>query len=83
MEIRPARPCDRRAVGRMTARTWRWGDYIMGVWRDWVSGERGRLFVAEESGRIVGIMYVEFRGRETYLAGARVAPEARGRGVGT
>jgi len=82
--IREAAPSDRRQVAEMLAEVWGGGDYIMGVWRDWVSSPDGDLLVAEADGRIVGVMYVEYRpAGEAYLAGARVHPGYRRMGVAT
>ncbi len=82
--IREAAPSDRRQVAEMLAEVWGGGDYIMGVWRGWVSSPEGDLLVAEADGRIVGVMYVEYRpADEAYLAGARVHPAYRRMGVAT
>ncbi len=80
--IREAAPSDRRQVAEMLAEVWGGGDYIMGVWREWLSSPSGDLLVAEVDGRVVGIMYVEYRpAGEAYLAGARVHPNYRRRGI--
>jgi len=82
--IREARPSDRRQVAEFTAHTWRWGDYIMSAWENWISDKRGKLLVAEEDNRVIGIMHLALRpGGEAYLAGARVHPMFRRKGVAT
>lgn len=82
--IREARSSDRRQVAELAALTWRWGDYLMSVWRRWLNSPNGDLLVAEADGKIVGIMYVEYRpAGEAYLAGARVHPRWRRMGVAT
>ena len=82
--VREARPSDRRQVAEFTAHTWRWGDYIMSTWEDWISDKRGKLLVAEEDSKVVGIMRLALRPEgEAYLAGARVHPMSRRKGVAT
>ncbi len=82
--IREARPSDRRQVAEFTSRTWRWGDYIMSAWEDWIKGENSKLLVAEEDGKVIGVMHLSLRPEgEAYLSGARVHPEFRRRGVAT
>lgn len=82
--IREARRSDRREVAEFTSRTWKWGDYIMSVWDQWISDEKGKLLVAEEGGKVIGLMRLAIRPEgEAYLAGARVHPDFRRRGVAT
>ena len=82
--VREAEPRDRRQIALFTSNTWSWGDYIMSVWRQWISDSNGKLLVAEYNHKVVGMMRVAFRpGGEAYLAGARVHPEYRRKGVAT
>jgi len=82
--IREARPSDRRQVAEFTSHTWRWGDYIMSVWENWISDTKGKLLVAEEDNKVIGLMRLSLRPEgEAYLAGARVHPKFRRKGVAT
>ncbi len=84
LTVREAAPTDRRQVAEMLTEVWGGRDYLMGVWREWLSSPSGDLLVAEVDGRIVGVMYVEYRpAGEAYLAGARVHPGYRKMGVAT
>ena len=53
-EIRAARPGDKGAVRALCARVWA-DDYISDVFDDWVRDRTGRLWVAVERGRMIGV----------------------------
>ncbi len=82
--VREAKPSDRRQVAEFTSRTWRWGDYIMSTWEEWISDKKGKLLVAQEDDKVIGLMRLALRPEgEAYLSGARVHPDFRRRGVAT
>lgn len=82
--IREAKRIDRRPIAEFTAKTWRWGDYVMAAWSRWMKDPSGKLLVAELQGKPVGLMFMRLReGGEAYLGGARVNPEYRRMGVAT
>jgi ribosomal protein S18 acetylase RimI-like enzyme len=81
--IRAARPSDKRAVGALCARIWE-DDYIADAFDDWVRDRTGRLWVAVERGRVIGVAKLTVRpSGESWLHGLRVDPEYRRRGVAT
>jgi ribosomal protein S18 acetylase RimI-like enzyme len=82
LEIRLAREEDREAVLAFTQHTWEWGDYIAGVWDEWLHDEHGTLLVAVKDGRPVGVSHLRMlNGEEAWLEGARVDPAFRQQGV--
>ena len=83
MTIRPARPGDRRAIERICAHTWEWGDYIPEVWDQWLADEQGLPIVGELEGRVVAMSRIRFQAPDQiWLEGMRVDPEYRRRGIG-
>ena len=87
--VRQARADDADAVAAFTSETWSEqgrGDYLADVFPEWVEtdGDDQRTFVADAGGEAVGVV----QGRlltesEAWAQGMRVAPDHRGRGVGT
>ncbi|HEX6060916.1 MAG TPA: GNAT family N-acetyltransferase [Candidatus Limnocylindria bacterium] len=83
MRIRAAQPGDRRAVRALCARIWS-DDYIPAVFDAWVRDRKGRLWVAVEDGRVIGIAKLTLStDREAWLHALRVDPGFRRRGVAT
>jgi GNAT superfamily N-acetyltransferase len=85
VEIRPARTDDVDDVVSFTEDTWEGGDYIPQVFEDWVAADDDtqRTFVADRDGRAVGLVQFSLVSEyEAWSQGMRVAPEARGEGVG-
>ena len=81
VKIRAARASDRRAVRTLCSRIWS-DDYIVGVFDEWVRDRRGRLWVAVQAARVVGIAKLTLLGdREAWLHALRVDPDHRRRGV--
>ncbi len=91
--VRQARPADETAVVAFTQDTWgerETGDYLPGVFADWVDsdGPRQRTLVADVAGRddpetaIAGVVQsVLLDDGEAWGQGMRVNPRYRGRGV--
>lgn len=83
IEIRRAKPSDKRAVLDIVRTVWGGEDYIPEVFDAWVRDRRGPLYAAVVSGRVVGIGKItRLTTDETWTEGARVAPRYRGRGIG-
>ncbi len=81
--IRPARPEDKSAVAAFTRGTFEWGDYLTGVFDEWLVDADGGFVVAEVDGDVVAVARgVMLSAREAWLQGARVHPDHRRRGVG-
>lgn len=79
---RPALAGDKAGMLALTAQIWDGHDYVPQVWDDWLLDSVGRLIVAQQQDRIVGL------GKLTCLAtgqwwveGLRVHPELQGRGI--
>jgi ribosomal protein S18 acetylase RimI-like enzyme len=82
IKLRAGRARDLAAVRQFTRRTFSWGDYLPRVWKYWVNGKRGKLFVAEADGRAVGTLHLKFLGEgEAWVEGMRVHPAFRQRGI--
>lgn len=65
------------------ARIWD-DDYIVAVFDEWTRDRRGRLWVAVDDGRVVGIAKLTLLGEhEAWLHALRVDPDHRRRGVAT
>lgn len=81
--IRPARLEDKETVLAFTKNTFgENGDYIAKVWDDWLADQEGPFWVAEASGRAVGIAKLTFHSQEeAWMEGLRVDPNYRGKGV--
>ncbi len=83
MRIRAARDDDERRVRALCARIWK-DDYLPECFGAWVRDRRGRLWVAVEDGRVVGVAKLTLLGdRECWLHALRVDPAYRRRGVAT
>src|SRR5256885_10460164 len=81
--IRAARPSDKRAVRALCARIWA-DDYVSDVFDDWVRDRKGRLWVAVEGDRLIGVAKLTVHpSGDSWLHGLRVDPERRRRGVAT
>ncbi len=82
IEIRPARPEDRDAVLAFCTNTWEWGDYIEGVWDDWLNNPQGLLLVATADGQPVGVAHVLMLNEtDAWFEGMRVDPNYRRQGI--
>lgn len=88
VHVRQATPEDEADVVEFTQDTWpeHGGDYLPRVFADWVASDDDtqRTFVADDDGTAVGVVQaVLLTDREAWMQGMRVAPDARGRGIGT
>ncbi|MDP8958782.1 MAG: GNAT family N-acetyltransferase [Actinomycetota bacterium] len=82
--IRPARAEDKEAVAVFTHHTFPWGDYVTGVFDDWLRDPKGRVMVAcDPADRAVGMARVTLLSpREAWAQGARIHPGFRRQGIG-
>ena len=82
--LRPGRPEDREAIEAFTRDTFSWGDYVAGVYPDWLTDPAGQTLVAEIGGEVVAVARAAILSAgEAWLQGSRVHPGHRRRGVGT
>jgi ribosomal protein S18 acetylase RimI-like enzyme len=82
--IRFARERDRDDVMEFVRNTWPWGDYIPEVWDTWLADNRGKMFVLELEGKVVGMNHIRILEEGVgWLEGVRIRPEYRGRGFAT
>ena len=58
MKIRQAKSSDKKEILGFCTNTFSWGDYIDQVWDYWFSDKNGRLFVAEDEGKKLGVSHV-------------------------
>ncbi len=79
MRIRKAKSFDKKEILEFCTNTFSWGDYIDQVWDYWFSDRNGRLFVAEDEGKKIGMSHVAIcpGGRSAWLEGVRVHPDYR------
>lgn len=79
MKIRQAKSSDKKEILGFCTNTFSWGDYIDQVWDYWFSDKNGRLFVAEDEGKKIGVSHVAIcpGSRAAWLEGVRVHPEYR------
>lgn len=76
--VRPANSTDKDAILAFCQDTFSWGDYIPEVWDDWLANTRGKIFVAVEGGRPIGMIHAAFlRDGVAWMEGMRVHPEYR------
>ena len=81
MRIRNASELDKLSVLEFCKNTFSWGDYIADVWDIWNS--KGRLYVLEEDGGIVGVYNLAISEKQAWVEGMRVHPQYRRRGIGS
>jgi GNAT superfamily N-acetyltransferase len=82
LTIRPGRPGDRLDMERICAHTWESGDYIPGVWADWLADERGLVVVGEVGDRMIALSKITFQPHDqVWLEGMRVEPDYRRQGI--
>ncbi len=82
--VRFARERDREEVMQFVRNTWPWGDYIPEVWDSWLADNRGKMFVLELGGKVVGMNHIRILEEGVgWLEGVRIRPEYRGRGFAT
>jgi N-acetylglutamate synthase-like GNAT family acetyltransferase len=79
MKIRQAKSSDKKEILGFCTNTFSWGDYIDQVWDYWFSDKNGRLFVAEDEGKKIGVSHVAIcpGSRAAWLEGVRVHPQYR------
>jgi GNAT superfamily N-acetyltransferase len=85
VSIRHAEPGDADDIAGFTQDTWDGGDYIPRVFEEWVEsdGDDQRTFVAEMAEDVIGLVqFTLVSDYEAWSQGMRVAPAARGKGVG-
>src|SRR5437867_4554579 len=80
MRIRNALEVDKSYVLEFCKNTFSWGDYIADVWEGWKS--KGRLYVLEEGGGVVGVYNLAISEKQAWVEGMRVHPQYRRRGLG-
>jgi RimJ/RimL family protein N-acetyltransferase len=84
LEIRRARPSDKREVLAAVRTLWGGQDRIPDVFDSWATHRTGPFFVAESGGRVVGMGKLTVLNEdEGWLEGGRVAPRWRRRGIAT
>ncbi|HEY7623658.1 MAG TPA: GNAT family N-acetyltransferase [Candidatus Limnocylindria bacterium] len=84
LEIRRARPRDKRAVREAVRTIWNGHDRVPRLFDRWVTHRSGPFFVALVRGRVVGMgKLTVVSAREGWLEGGRVAPRYRRRGIAT
>jgi ribosomal protein S18 acetylase RimI-like enzyme len=82
--IRRARRADKRQVLEAVRTIWGGQDRVPDVFDRWVTHRTGPFFVAESSGRVVGMgKLTVVTAAEAWLEGGRVAPGWRRRGIAT
>jgi len=82
--VRFAREEDRNDVMEFVRNTWSWGDYIPEVWDYWLADNKGKMFVVELGGRVVGMNHIRILEEGVgWMEGVRIRPEYRGRGFAT
>jgi GNAT superfamily N-acetyltransferase len=82
--IRRARRSDKRGVLSAVRTVWGGQDRVPELFDSWVTHRTGPFFVAESSGRVVGMGKVTLVSpTEAWLEGGRVAPRWRRRGIAT
>lgn len=80
--IRPARPEDREAVFAIAAQIWEGHDYLPEVWEEWLHDPAGPMVVAVFAQVPVAVAKITLQSpTEAWLAGMRVDPAHRGRGL--
>jgi ribosomal protein S18 acetylase RimI-like enzyme len=83
MKVRAAQKGDKPGVKALCARIWS-DDYVPEVFDQWVRDRRGRLWVAVEGDRVVGVAKLTVApSHEAWLHGLRVHPDYRRRGIAT
>lgn len=83
--IRHAELGDADDIAGFTQDTWEGGDYIPRVFDEWVESddENQQTFVAETGNEVVGLVQFTLVSEyEAWSQGLRVAPDARGKGIG-
>lgn len=83
--IRPGRKGDHPAIQEFTSNTFPWGDYVAKAFLKWVeeSPDVGQTYVAELSGKPVGVTHVRYISpEEAWFEGIRVHPNFRRLGIG-
>lgn len=82
LQIRRARPTDRRAVNEICRHIWGGEDYLPGIFDTWVRDRRGGLWLALLGGVPAGVAKLTLLGdHEAWLHALRVHPRFRKRGV--
>lgn len=81
MIIRSAQKKDREKILKIASHTWEGWDYVPQLIDEWLN--EGGLFIAKESGEIVGLTKTTILSRgELWLEGIRVKKELRRQGIG-
>jgi GNAT superfamily N-acetyltransferase len=80
--IRPARSEDRDPVMAIAAQIWEGHDYLPEVWESWLHDPAGPMIVAVLAGVPAAVAKITLQSpTEAWLAGMRVDPAQRGRGL--
>ncbi len=80
MNIRNAISDDKEHVLEFCKDTFSWGDYVADVWDGWKS--KGRLYVAEDDRKVVGVYNISIFKKQAWIEGMRVHPQYRRKGLG-
>jgi GNAT superfamily N-acetyltransferase len=84
VEVREARPADKKPLMDFIKDVWEGHDYIPRVWDDWLRDKGSKMFVVLADGRQVGMNRVRFlEDGSAWFEGARVHPQFRGMGLAT
>jgi len=82
VSIRRGRKEDEPFIRDFTQNTFYWGDYVGDAYSQWLT-ESGDVYVAEVSGRPVGVTHVRYLSpEEAWFEGIRVHPDFRRLGIG-
>ncbi|HME18524.1 MAG TPA: GNAT family N-acetyltransferase [Nitrososphaerales archaeon] len=84
VEIREARPSDKKPLMDFIKDVWEGHDYIPRVWDGWLRDKGSKMFVVLADGLQVGMNRVRFlEDGSAWFEGARVHPQFRGMGLAT
>jgi len=81
--IRPARLSDQLAIEEFTVDTFDWGDYVAGVFPDWIADPLGHVLVAtDDADQAIAVgRGLMLSAEELWLQGARVREDWRRKGI--
>lgn len=82
LTIRSATNDDKAAVLAFCVTTFTGGDYIANVWDAWLGDGSGTLLVGAQADQPIALAHIAIHESEAWFEGLRVAPRARGRGIG-
>ena len=85
MRVRPARADDHDAIAAFTTGTFEWGDYVPGLFIEWLDAPDSVVLVAiDDADQPIGIARaISMSPTEAWVHAARVHPDRRRTGVGS